>query len=272
MKYNNELKVIDTEEKAYLLGFLYGDGTISTYKEKTGRIRFLTKISISKNDEDLMIKLHKHFKFLNLNEFDYSKYNVNSTKQVSLAKSSKLLYDDLMLNGLYPRKSYENKDKLHLPKLPDELMSHFIRGFFDADGSVYIPSKRKNLISIEFCSVAKDFINEINNLFKLINIDIWKIREKKDKNIDNRQVAYIIIINKTSEVHKLIDYMYNGATIYLDRKAKKCLEHKIVNKVLDRNIICSNCNSVKVWNNGKRNKSIRYICQDCGKGFSIKTI
>ena len=268
MKYNNELKVIDTEEKAYLLGFLYGDGTISTYMSGN-KIKHQTKISILMKDKDIINRLYKNFKFFYKGKFDYSKYNKNTGMQISLSNSCKPLFDDLMLNGLYPRKSYENKDKLHLPKLSNELMSHFIRGFFDADGSVYVQTTRKNLIRIEFCSVAKNFINEINDYLKSININSWKVSEKI---YNNKQNLYVITYTRTSEVHKLIDYMYNGATIYLDRKAKKCLEHKIVDKVLDRNIICPNCNSVKVWNNGKRNKSIRYKCQDCGKGFSIKFI
>jgi len=270
MKYNNELQIIDNEVKAYLLGFLYGDGTITTFVEKTGRIRYLIKISINKNDKDIVIKLKEQFNFFNLNEFDYGKYNVNSSKQLSLVKSSKLLYDDLILNGLYPRKSYENKDNLCLPNLSDELMSHFIRGIFDADGSVYVQSNRKNLIRIEFCSVAKNFIYEINNLLKLNNINSWKVIERTYDN--GNQNLYIITITRTTEVQKLISYMYNNATIYLERKAKKCLEYKPVDKVINRNINCPICGSNMVWSNGKRNKSIRYKCKSCNKGFSIKTI
>lgn len=269
MKYNNELQLIDTKEKAYLLGFLYGDGTITTYTEKNNRIRFLTKISINNNDKNLLIKLKEYFNFFNLNEFNYGKYNINSNKQTSLSKSSKKLYDDLILNGLYPRKSYENKDKLHLPNINDNLISHFIRGFFDADGSVYIQNNRKNLIRIEFCSVAKNFIHEINNYLKSININSWKVSEKI---YNDRQNLYVITFTKTSEIKKLIEYMYNNATIYLERKANKCLLYKPVNKVFDRNITCRYCNSIKVWNNGKRNNSIRYKCQNCGKGFSIKNV
>ena len=100
MKYKNELNKIDTQEKAYFLGFMYGDGTITNYKEKNGRNRFLTKISINEIDENLITKLHKAFPFFNKSCFDYRKYNPNSSIQYSLAKSSKELYDDLFLNGV----------------------------------------------------------------------------------------------------------------------------------------------------------------------------
>lgn len=269
MKYNGELKIIDTQEKAYLLGFLYGDGCICTIVEKTGSVRHITKISIHKNDEKLIIDLHDKFPFFYLGNFDYQKYNPNCGKQVSIRNSNKNLYDDLMLNGLYPRKSYENKDKLHLPNIDDKLISHFIRGFFDADGSVYIPTKRKNLLSIEFCSVSKELIVDINNYLISKNIQPWKIKEKIHKDV-NRQTIYQLIYNKTSEIQKLIEFMYNDASICLERKANKCLSYKPVDKVLDRNFNCPRCNSTKVWSNGVRGKSTRFKCQDCGNGFSIK--
>lgn len=271
MKYNNELKVIDTQEKAYLLGFLYGDGTISTFTEKTGRIRYLTKISISTDDKDLILQLKKCFPFFNLGKFDYSKYNKNSGKQISLAKSSKELYNDLLLNGVYPRKSYENKNKLRLPNINDSLISHFIRGFFDADGSVYIRAKRKNLISIEFCCVSLEFLININSYLKSININSWNIITKQPKG-RGKQIYYILSFIKTSEILKLINFMYKDANIKLERKADKCLNYKPINRILDRNMNCSQCNSNKIIRNGTRGNSIRYKCQNCGKGFSVKNI
>ncbi len=70
MKYNGELKNIDTQEKAYLLGFLFGDGTVSHYITKN-KSKYDTKISINKNDENLILDFKKHFPFFYVNEFDY---------------------------------------------------------------------------------------------------------------------------------------------------------------------------------------------------------
>lgn len=271
MKYNNEFRVIDTQEKAYFLGFMYGDGTITTYVESDERIRFLTKISININDVNLINTLHENFPFLNIGGFDYSKYNKNNNKQVSLAKSSKKLYDDLLLNGLYPRKSYENKDKLNIPDIDDKLMPHFIRGFFDADGSVYTQASRKNLIRIEFTSVSKTFITQLNDYLMKHHINSWKIREKLPTGKGN-EICHAIEFIKTLEVLKLIGFMYKDANIKLERKAEKCLSYKPVNKVKDREICCSKCGSNKVWANGQRAKSMRYQCQVCYKGFSIKNV
>jgi len=269
MKYNNELKRIDSQEKAYLLGFLYGDGTITTYKEKTGRIRYLTKISVNIIDKDLIYQLREYFPFFNVGNFDYSKYNENSKKQIYLSKSSKELYEDLLSNGIYPRKSYENANELRLPNIKSELIRHFIRGFFDADGSVYRRAKRRNLIVIEFSCVAKEFIYEINSYLKTHDMKSWKIIVKPPKG-KGKQTYYNLSFIKTSEILKLIKFMYNDSTISLKRKAEKCLNYKPVNKVLDRNMCCSTCNSPNILKNGERNNSIRFKCKDCGKGFSIK--
>jgi intein/homing endonuclease len=269
-KYNHELKLIDTQEKAYLLGFFYGDGTIIDYKEKSGRQRYLTKISISITDQDLILKLKEYFQFFNIQTFDFSKYNLNSGKQISISKTSKELYFDLLSNGLYPRKSYENACKLRMPNIDDNLISHFIRGFFDADGSVYIPTRRPNLISIEFSSVAKEFIYEIDNYLKSVDINSWKIREKHPSK--GRQTCYALTINKTPEILKLIDFMYTDANISLKRKADKCLNYKPIDKVKDRNILCPHCNSNHTWGAEIRGKSRRFRCQNCHKGFSVKLI
>lgn len=269
MKYNNELKIINTQEKAYLLGFLYGDGTITTYTEKNGRVRYLTKLSVSIVDKDIIHQLNEYFPFFNVNEFDYGKYNENSKKQISISKSSKELYDDLILNGLYPRKSYENKDNIHLPKINEKLIPHFIRGFFDADGTVYRRAKRKNLITIEFCGVSYDFLNEINDYFKQNNVYSWRITTKEPKG-KGVQKYYILSYVRTSEILKLIKILYDDSKISLKRKADKCLVYKPVDKVLDRGINCVSCDSPKTTKNGTRNNSIRYKCSDCGKHFSIK--
>ena len=219
----------------------------------------------------MIFALQKEFPFFNLGEFDYSIYNSNSGKQSSISKTSKELYNDLMLNGLYPRKSYENKDKLKLPNIDDKLISHFIRGFFDADGSVYRRAKRENLISIEFCSVSYEFLFELDSYFKNIGINSWKIITKEPKG-KAKQIYYILSFIKTIDIQNLISFMYEDTHIKMERKAIKCLEYKPVDKVKERNILCTRCNSINVWNNGVRGISTRFECQDCGKGFSIKHV
>jgi intein-encoded DNA endonuclease-like protein len=269
MEYNRELEKIDTQEKAYLLGFMYGDGTISNYVEKNNRIRFLTRISIHKDDENLIYSLHENFPFFNLGEYDFSKHNKNSGKQKSLAKSSKELYHDLLNNGVYPRKSYENKEMLKIPDINENLISHFIRGFFDADGSIYIRAKRKNLITIEFCSVSKTFIYELDSYLKSIDINCWNINEKLPRG-KSKQIVYQLVFIKTSEILKLIDFIYKDANISLQRKKDKCLNYKPVDKVIDRNMICKYCGSNHIVKDGKRGNSIRYECKGCGKKLSIR--
>jgi intein/homing endonuclease len=240
---------------------MYGDGCITDNDT--------TRISIHKNDENLILALHKAFPFFMLGEYDYSKHNINSGKQVSITKSSKELYQDLLSNGVYPRKSYDNKELLKVPSIDDVLLPHFIRGFFDADGSVYTQANRPNLIRIEFCCVSKTFIYELDSYLRNIGINSWKVTDKKPTG-GSKQMLYVLTFTKTIETMKLIEYMYSGSTISMERKAEKCLNYVPVDKVGDRNMKCPKCHSRRIKKNGIRNGNRRYICQDCRKGITIK--
>ena len=50
----------------------------------------------------------------------------------------------------------------------------------------------------------------------------------------------------------------NSNNLSLNRKAELCLNHKIVNKVTDRNILCPKCESKYTTKNGKRKNKIRW--------------
>lgn len=140
MEYNREFKIIDTEEKAYFLGLMYADGSISKITRKNSNyIKYQVQISLI--DENLIKDLHKLFSFFNIQEFDFGKYKSNWSKQFALRKANKLLFDDLLNQGILQRKSKENKKNLKFPKIPQKFVSHFIRGYFDGDGSINISKK-----------------------------------------------------------------------------------------------------------------------------------
>ena len=115
-------KVIDTEKKAYILGFFYADGYnnedfgIIEFTQKECRIDILQKIKVELNS-DVDIKLY------------------NGSRAYVLNVCSKDMSQDL-------KKCGAPKNKAHILKfpdnsiVPDELIPHFIRGYFDGDGCI----------------------------------------------------------------------------------------------------------------------------------------
>lgn len=140
---DNLLSNIDTAEKAYLLGWIASDGSIS-------------KNTISINIRDYDINILKQLR----NFIDPClPITERSNNMVELSiNSSKLASDCLKHLGL---EKYGKKDCLvKYPNIPEELNSYFIRGFFDGDGSVYI----KNMVpGVNISSNSLDMLNSIKN-------------------------------------------------------------------------------------------------------------
>ena len=207
---------INSQEKAYWFGFLCADGSI----HKSCTNQYVIQCKLSLNDINHLEKMKLFFEtnkplYINTKN-NKSSYNKNS-KSVNFSLSSKQIYLDLEKYGCTPNKSLT----LQFPKLKDELIPHFIRGYFDGDGSVFpVKTKskfRKLNLGINFIGtldITQNILNIINNILgSNIKVQI----EKRTIN-----PVYYFSTNFSYEKGLLIyNYLYKDATIYLDRKKLK---------------------------------------------------
>src|SRR5574344_1663522 len=168
---------IDTEEKAYWLGYLYADGYIGN--DKINNI-VLTSIDIEHMSLftkaiDLTIKPR-----LDENAGGF----IGSKPQARVNFSNKKMCKDLRRYGLFTKKSFEMET---LPDINSSLLNHFIRGYFDGDGSIFHVTKRQEKKGKEYKYIypcasfvgTEKFLNEIS---KSINLN-YRLRYSKTKGI-----------------------------------------------------------------------------------------
>jgi hypothetical protein len=260
--YKNELKIIDSNEKAYLLGLFYSDGCVSI---KSGY-----KVKLSLVDEQLIKDLSKIFTFFQQTKFDYGKYNKKQKIQYAIERSLKSLALDLISNGVLPNKSGENFNNLKLPILKESFYSHFIRGYFDGDGSINASTKRPNIRRAEICSVSKDFLIEIKNKLELNKIQCPIFREKKQYGYGWKKL-YVLEWVKSQDIFDLREFLYRDSNLHLDRK-KELFNFNLIDKKLN-NPICPTCkthtSTLKGTRKNKFNIVQKYKCVTCCKMFSF---
>lgn len=216
MDYNNELEKIDTEIKAYFLGFMYADGCITATKRKNSNY-IKPQVQISLADEQIILEFKNNFPFFNLQSFDFSKYKSTWNKQFALRKADKNLFHHLKSHGVLERKSGENSKNLKFPNLQNNLINHFIRGYFDGDGSVSIPKKRDKSIRIEICGSSKSFLQEIKTILEENKIRCPIFREKHN----NKSPLYVLEWVYSKDIIDFANFLYKNSTIRLNRKKEK---------------------------------------------------
>lgn len=193
---------IDNEEKAYFLGLLMADGWVQ------GNL-----LGISLKDIEL-VELFK--KTIESNHITKPRKNCNGVpNQLQLLIGSKKIVQDLAILGLIPNKYKRTRIS---EKIPTDMIRHFIRGYFDGDGSIYINSRRN---AAQICSCSYEILQQIENILKNFNI----IRKEK-KYINSIKNYHNFVINDRNEVMKFFDYCYNNASIFLQRKYNKFIEIK----------------------------------------------
>lgn len=197
---------IDTEEKAYWLGFIYADGFI-TAPHTFG-------VALALKDKDHLDKLKKALK----SEHPLHEYETNSSygqnPYARLLVQSEVIYHQFMEKGIVLNKSLI----LEFPSdktLKKNLYNHFIRGYFDGDGSLVLS---KNSINFKICG-TKEFLSRLIDIFNSVSVYDFKYhlykRKKDDKN------NYYISYGGKQKTYSILNFLYENSTVYLDRKMEK---------------------------------------------------
>ena len=122
-------KIIDSEVKAYILGYIVADGSIeeSNRKDRPSKLIRLRFGCITEDDE--IIKLIKSEIAPN-NNLRYYQPKVNNHKQVTILQicDKELINDLRTLYDIQPRKTYNNK--FVFPNISEKYKRDFISGLY----------------------------------------------------------------------------------------------------------------------------------------------
>jgi intein-encoded DNA endonuclease-like protein len=209
---------INTEEKAYFLGLLYADGHNN---EKRGCV----KIQLQARDGYILEKMNKAI------ESD-RKIHVKKPRKIhwqdtcELCITNKQISKDLARLGCCSKKSLILKFPVS-DQVPDRLINHFVRGYFDGDGCIYAPPNKYSC-RLSMC-VSNEFGLRYKELIESkfgIRVNIYTRKNNKIKEVYTggaRQVAIIL------------EWMYKDATIFLTRKNDIWMRVKAVLAAIDTN-------------------------------------
>jgi intein/homing endonuclease len=199
--------VIDTEEKAYIIGFIAADGHVD---ETTKRL----KITLATKDKDILEKIRICLDS-NTNIKDFEKkshfiYGKPLFYHSTIEFCSSKLVADLVKIGLVTNKTYSLDQEL-IKFIPENLVRHFLRGYFDGDGHVSYGNK--------YSSGVKYNIEVVGNLpfLEASFYTYFPTTNKKFYHTRSKQ-TWAYKISSKQRVDDFLTYMYKDSVIYLNRK------------------------------------------------------
>lgn len=193
----NLMDNIDTEEKAYWLGFFYAD---AYNHEKRNRV----VIELQEGDKT---HLYKCAKFFGQPREPFIQYK-NKGKYIAyrLELNSSYLCKILKGHGCHQAKSFN----ITLPTwLKKHLIRHFVRGYFDGDGCIHIHQDQLNISIVS----TREFNVDLQKILCKININSQMYFPQKYTDNTCR-----LDFGGSRQVKRFCDWIYKDATIYLDRK------------------------------------------------------
>jgi hypothetical protein len=190
-------------EMAYVLGWIFSDGNISGCKNRYG-----TSIHLNKKDNYILEKISE--------VMGSNRPVLVHSDSIYLKIDSKVLHRDLLALGCKPNKSLS----LRFPNIKEKFLSHFIRGYFDGDGSIHF--NKPNTIKISFVG-TKEFLKELQSrVNSSLNLKINPITKVKSI----WRIHYY-----SNDARTLCRWMYkNSGSLYLKRKMERFKKHMEIRK------------------------------------------
>jgi len=217
-----------TKESSYLYGFIYADSS-PCIRNRKGKMNYSLTFNLSDKDSSQLGLIKQILGVHNKISISENKGWGKWTARLYIGKSD--IVKDLINLNIVPYR----KEKGFLPILvPINLMSHFIRGFFDGDGSVYI--------TINSCSRRKKksyrlrLYASFSGQIKLLTWIKEKIKQCTNLNgfivRDKRKNSWTLLYS-SDKAEKFLDWIYNDSdNLRLERKFGIYKDWKMILKYL----------------------------------------
>ena len=211
--------VIDTPNKAYILGFLFADG--SNCKTKSTIV-----MSLQEEDKQILEDIRNEIESEKPLEYlDYSSkhdFGYHYKNQYRLLFFSTHMCNSLENIGMIPNKSL----RLDYPVIDPCFNKDFIRGYFDGDGSFtcrQVDNCKYNwLITI---TSTNSFCNKI---YSILSNELGVNGGIYDSSAHNN-ITKVYSLSGKNQVQAVMNWMYSGAEMFLQRKYDKY--HEALSKV-----------------------------------------
>lgn len=210
---HNIFENIDSHEKAYWLGMLFADGSMTFNKG-------IHTVSLTLHRED-------RYQIESFKSFLGSTVKIHDRKDKlasSLVVSGKEFCEHLKNKGMIPRKSLI----LQAPKgVPDQFINSFVLGVFDGDGCIHIREMKRYLTKQVHIRIvgSYDFMFFLNEkISEMTGIPLRRLKKAHNSGI------YSISYDGRIITGNLLSWMYRDSSVYLKRKHKLYVDFSLNNK------------------------------------------
>ncbi len=201
-------KSINTYEKAYILGYILGDGYVSCSKGSC----FLS-LHVSVDDLEPLQFIRDALGYPD-DIIKYHKSTHPSWKDtISLRVYRKTIYNDLIAAGIV-KGPHTNKEKFFELGTP-ELTWSLLRGLSDADGSIVLGNSRGSSACCWSLSVSREYLNNMRDFMIREGIDLSAIAVLRVSGTGRFSVA------AKKSVLAIRDKMYANGELAMTRKKDK---------------------------------------------------
>lgn len=216
-KYNRDVHyfdIIDSPNKAYILGLLFADGNnLPDHNAIT--------ISLQEQDYEVLANIRKELCYEGPLRFNaLNDKNSNYQNQWTLVINDEHMSVQLEKLGVIKNKSLV----LMFPTcVPNKLLRHFVRGYFDGDGCVWFDINR-NKCQTQTCGTL-DVCTHIKELMEIIGCECFITHPSQSG--DNNTFLIRTAANKSS--YKFLSWIYDdlrSEDIRMERKYQAYLQFK----------------------------------------------
>lgn len=233
----NYFEKIDSNLKAYLLGFFIADGSIFLSTGCKNSYRF----SINISEEDKYINEFYKREICPNNKIVISNYQCGAINRKPTAMirwtSTKMKEDFEKLYNIKQNKTLDFNFEFNFNNLNEKYYFDFIRGFFDGDGHISY-NEITHHFTLGFYGTSEKFLKQIGEIISKNCNTNYIIDVNKKRNVDLYCLRFNSNNNRYQFIKNLYSLFYNNSNYYLIRKKIKFENYlnTLLNKEINKSL------------------------------------